>query len=222
MINDNSDLQSRIAALGLLDPTDRQEEPERRAAIPLETLEGLTGGFLDNHKGNADVILEAIRRELAAGYGITDSVVLASGCSRPRRRRRLSTNWRSAISWLRRWGIEGAAWRAVCAMQWNWKIGACGRWWCIPRRSAPLPNSTSYRWADPITKVRCTLNTQWRRWTRQPLANASTPWWLTSWPRCWGTDGRIDTGGPAVEFQAPRSSIQRRFWVWRLCSSVGW
>jgi hypothetical protein len=77
MINDNSDLQSRIAALGLLDPTDRQEEPERRAATPLETLEGLTGGFLDNHKGNADVILEAIRRELADGYGMTDSVVLA-------------------------------------------------------------------------------------------------------------------------------------------------
>ena len=71
------DLQSRIAALGLLDPTDRQEEPARRAATPLETLEGLTGGFLDNHKGNADVILEAIRRELAGEYGMTDSVALA-------------------------------------------------------------------------------------------------------------------------------------------------
>ncbi|CAI8049552.1 hypothetical protein GBAR_LOCUS27283 [Geodia barretti] len=69
------DLQSRIAALGLVDPTDRQEEPERRPAAPLETLEGLRGGFLDNRKGNADTILEAIRQRLADGYGMTDSVV---------------------------------------------------------------------------------------------------------------------------------------------------
>ena len=77
MINGNSELQSRIAALGLLDPTDRQEEPERRPAAPLETLDGLVGGFLDNRKGNADVILEAIRSRLAGDYGMTDSVVLS-------------------------------------------------------------------------------------------------------------------------------------------------
>ena len=75
MTNHPSDLQARIAALGLVDPTDRQEEPERRAATPLETLAGLTGGFLDNRKGNADIILEAIRRRLAEGYGMRDSVV---------------------------------------------------------------------------------------------------------------------------------------------------
>ncbi len=69
------DLSARIAALGLVDPTDRQEEPERRPAAPLETLEGLKGGFLDNRKGNADVILEAIRSRLADGYGMTDSLV---------------------------------------------------------------------------------------------------------------------------------------------------
>lgn len=70
-----TDLQTRMAALGLVDPTDRQEEPERRPATPLETLDGLTGGFLDNRKGNADVILEAIRQRLLDGYGVSDSVV---------------------------------------------------------------------------------------------------------------------------------------------------
>ena len=72
-----TDLQTRMAALGLVDPTDRQEEPERRPATPLETLDGLTGGFLDNRKGNADVILEAIRQRLVDGYGVSDSVVRA-------------------------------------------------------------------------------------------------------------------------------------------------
>ena len=75
MTSHTSDLPARIAALGLVDPTDRQEEPERRPALPLETLEGLRGGFLDNRKGNADVILDAIREKLAHGYGMTDSLV---------------------------------------------------------------------------------------------------------------------------------------------------
>lgn len=75
MAMNNGNLEARIAALGLVDPTDRQEEPERRGAAPLETLEGLTGGFLDNRKGNADVILEAIRQRLADGHGMTDSLV---------------------------------------------------------------------------------------------------------------------------------------------------
>ena len=75
MMSATTDLESRIAALGLVDPTDRQEEPERRPATPLETLDGLTGGFLDNRKGNADVILEAIRQRLVDGYGVSESVV---------------------------------------------------------------------------------------------------------------------------------------------------
>ncbi len=72
-----ADSLTRMAELGLVDPTDRQEEPERRRANPLETLEGLTGGFLDNRKGNADVILEAIRRRLSDGYGIDETVTLS-------------------------------------------------------------------------------------------------------------------------------------------------
>lgn len=71
------DIQTRIAELGLVDPTDRQEEPERRPATPLETLDGLTGGFLDNRKGNADTILEAIRQRLADRYGMGESIVRA-------------------------------------------------------------------------------------------------------------------------------------------------
>lgn len=75
MTDHTFDLQTRIAALGLVDPTDRQEEPERRPAAPLETLEGRRGGFLDNRKGNADVILDAIRERLADQYGITEPMV---------------------------------------------------------------------------------------------------------------------------------------------------
>ena len=75
MIDETTDLATRIAALGLIDPTDRQEEPERRGTVPLETLDGLRGGFLDNHKGNADVILDAIRQRLAADYGMADALV---------------------------------------------------------------------------------------------------------------------------------------------------
>ena len=75
MIDDTTDLAARIAALGLIDPTDRQEEPERRGTAPLETLDGLRGGFLDNRKGNADVILDAIRQRLAADYGMADALV---------------------------------------------------------------------------------------------------------------------------------------------------
>ena len=74
--NDNY-LAARMAALGLLDPTDRPEQPELRAAAPLETLDGRCGGFLDNRKGNADVILEAVRQRLADDYGMTGAVVRA-------------------------------------------------------------------------------------------------------------------------------------------------
>ena len=73
----DNDLAGRIAALGLLDPTDRPEMPELRPAAPLETLDGRCGGFLDNRKGNADVILEAVRQRLAEDYGMNGAVVRA-------------------------------------------------------------------------------------------------------------------------------------------------
>lgn len=75
--HNDHDLAARIAALGLLDPTDRPEQPELRPAPPLETLDGRCGGFLDNRKGNADVILEAVRQRLADDYGMAGAVVRA-------------------------------------------------------------------------------------------------------------------------------------------------
>ena len=74
---DRSNLADRISALGLLDPTDWQEEPARRPAAPLETLHGRRGGFLDNRKGNADVILDAIQKRLADDYGMTGALTRA-------------------------------------------------------------------------------------------------------------------------------------------------
>lgn len=61
------DLQAAIAELGLLDPTDRRIR-EQRAAPPLATLTGKQAGFLDNRKGNADVLLAAVRDRLAERY----------------------------------------------------------------------------------------------------------------------------------------------------------
>ena len=75
--DDRSKLADRISALGLLDPTDWQEEPARRPAAPLETLHGRRGGFLDNRKGNADVILDAIQKRLADDYGMTGALTRA-------------------------------------------------------------------------------------------------------------------------------------------------
>ena len=73
----DADFSDRIAALGLVDPTDRPAPPELRAAAPLETLDGRCGGFLDNRKGNADVILDAIRQRLAEDYGMSGAAVRA-------------------------------------------------------------------------------------------------------------------------------------------------
>ena len=70
------DLQSAIKELGLLDPTDRREI-RHRAAAPLVTLTGKRGGFLDNRKGNADVLLERVREVLAEQYDLAETVVRA-------------------------------------------------------------------------------------------------------------------------------------------------
>ena len=64
------DIQARIQALGLLDPTDRRETAPRRGAPKLDTLAGKKAGFLDNRKGNADVVLERVQEILEAEYGV--------------------------------------------------------------------------------------------------------------------------------------------------------
>ncbi|HEX2171870.1 MAG TPA: hypothetical protein VHL09_05445 [Dehalococcoidia bacterium] len=70
------DLRAAIEELGLLDPTD-QREHEHRAAPPLETLTGKRGGFLDNRKGNADVLLERVRTLLEERYELAGTVACA-------------------------------------------------------------------------------------------------------------------------------------------------
>lgn len=68
------DLQARIRALGLLDPTDRRQR-QRRAAPPLDTLHGKRAGFLDNRKGNADVLLERVRERLVEQFALAATVL---------------------------------------------------------------------------------------------------------------------------------------------------
>ena len=69
------DLEARIRELDLLDPTDRRMR-RHRPALPLDTLRGKRAGFLDNRKGNADVILERVREVLAADHNLADTVML--------------------------------------------------------------------------------------------------------------------------------------------------
>jgi hypothetical protein len=59
---------ARLVALGLVDPTDRPKPREHRAAPRLATLNGKRAGFLDNHKANADVLLEEVQRLLAERF----------------------------------------------------------------------------------------------------------------------------------------------------------
>ena len=73
----SSDIHSRIRAMGLLDPTDRRENAPRRPANGLESLVGRKAGFLDNRKGNADVILERVREVLEGEHGVRGSVTRA-------------------------------------------------------------------------------------------------------------------------------------------------
>lgn len=62
-------LEAQIRALGLLDPTARPLR-QRRAAPPLDTLNGKRAGFLDNRKGNAEVLLERVRERLAERFDL--------------------------------------------------------------------------------------------------------------------------------------------------------
>ena len=60
----------RLLALGMVDPTDRPRPREHRAAPRLTTLNGKRAGFLDNHKANADVLLEEVQRLLAERFDL--------------------------------------------------------------------------------------------------------------------------------------------------------
>ena len=75
-VREAQDLEARIRELGLLDPTDRRMR-RHRPAPPLDTLRGKRAGFLDNRKGNADVILERVREVLAADHDLADTVMIS-------------------------------------------------------------------------------------------------------------------------------------------------
>jgi hypothetical protein len=67
-----SDVLEYIRRLGLLDPTDQEVLQRRTLAPRLVELHGKVGGFLDNRKQNANVLLEHIAARLSAEYGIAE------------------------------------------------------------------------------------------------------------------------------------------------------
>jgi len=68
------DVLERIRRLGLLDPTDQEVSQRRTLAPRLGGLRGKVGGFLDNRKQNANVLLEHIAARLRTEYGIVDAL----------------------------------------------------------------------------------------------------------------------------------------------------
>jgi hypothetical protein len=69
-----SDVLERIRQLGLLDPTDAEVVQRRVLAPRLADLHGKVGGFLDNRKQNADLLLQRIAERLTAEYGLAGAV----------------------------------------------------------------------------------------------------------------------------------------------------
>jgi hypothetical protein len=68
------DALQQLRRLGLLDPTDREVLQRRTLAPRLAELRGKVGGFLDNRKQNANVLLERTAARLAAEYGMAEAV----------------------------------------------------------------------------------------------------------------------------------------------------
>lgn len=66
----------RLRALGLIDPTDRPQPREHRAAPRLGTLNGKRAGFLDNRKTNADLLLDELRDLLSQRFELASETTL--------------------------------------------------------------------------------------------------------------------------------------------------
>jgi hypothetical protein len=64
----------RIRRLGLLDPTDHEVLQRRTLAPRLANVHGKVGGFLDNRKQNADILLAHIAERLSTEYGMAEAV----------------------------------------------------------------------------------------------------------------------------------------------------
>jgi hypothetical protein len=69
-----SDVLERIYRLGLLDPTDQEVLQRHTLAPRLVEIRGKVGGFLDNRKQNANVLLEHLAEWLSAEYGMAEAV----------------------------------------------------------------------------------------------------------------------------------------------------
>jgi hypothetical protein len=69
-----SDVLEQIRRLGLLDPTDQEAIQRRTLALRLGELHGKVGGFLDNRKQNANVLLERLATRLTAEHGLAEAI----------------------------------------------------------------------------------------------------------------------------------------------------
>jgi hypothetical protein len=69
-----NDILHKIRRLGLLDPTDPEVLQRRTLAPRLVELRGKVGGFLDNRKQNADVLLARIAARLIEECGLAEAV----------------------------------------------------------------------------------------------------------------------------------------------------
>jgi hypothetical protein len=63
-----------IRRLGLLDPTDHEVLQRRTLAPRLANVYGKVGGFLDNRKHNASILLAHIAERLSTEYGMAEAV----------------------------------------------------------------------------------------------------------------------------------------------------
>ena len=68
------DIHDKIRRLGLLDPTDPEVLQRRLLAPRLLALRGKVGGFLDNRKQNADVLLARLSARLSEEYGVAEAI----------------------------------------------------------------------------------------------------------------------------------------------------
>jgi hypothetical protein len=69
-----SDALQKLRRLGLLDPTDQEVLQRRTLAPRLAGLRGKVGGFLDNRKQNADVLLAHVAARLSAEHGMVEAL----------------------------------------------------------------------------------------------------------------------------------------------------
>jgi len=69
-----NDVLEQLRRLGLLDPTDQEVRQRRTLALRLAGLRGKVGGFLDNRKQNANVLLAHVATRLSAEYGMAEAL----------------------------------------------------------------------------------------------------------------------------------------------------